>query len=103
RAELRGDLLGRLTVARLLDLPASPHRLRLRDHTLGGAHREPSRHQVVARIAVGDLEQIALLPERLDVFPQHDPHAPAPPVSTSTPSTAGEPLTSMSTSSSASP
>ena len=98
RAELRGDLLGRLTVARLLDLPASPHRLRLRDDALGGAHREPSRHQVVARVAVGDLEQVALLAERLDVFPQHDLHAPAPPVSTSTTSTstsstAGAPLT----------
>ena len=84
RTELRGDLLRRLAVARLLRLAAAPHRLGLRDDALGRLHRQTTRHQVVARVAVGHLEEVALLAERVDVFAEDDLHASAPSVSIST-------------------
>ena len=63
------------TVAHLARVAVAAHRLGLRDHTLRRLHRETTRHEVVARVPVGDVDQVTLLAEVLDVVAQHDFHA----------------------------
>src|SRR6202023_93555 len=70
----RGNGLGRLALAAVARLAVAAHRGRLSDGTLAGTHREPARHEEVARVSVGDVEHVALVAEVLDVFTEDDLH-----------------------------
>src|SRR5204863_5789150 len=56
-------------------IATAPHRVGLLLHARGRAQGEPARHEEVARIAVGDVDDVALLPDVLDVLPKNDLHA----------------------------
>src|SRR5262249_42147025 len=73
--ELRGPGLRRLDVAGLLCRAVAPHRLGLGDDALRGLHREAARHEVIARVPVGHIDDVALASEVLHIVAEHDLHS----------------------------
>ena len=53
---------------------AAAHRVGLLLDARGRAQREPARHEEVAGVAVGDVDDVALLADVLDIGTQHDLH-----------------------------
>ena len=72
--ELVGDRLRRLPLAPVAGVAAAAHRVGLLLDARGRAQREPARHEEVAGVAVGDVDEVALLADVLDVGAQHDLH-----------------------------
>src|SRR5262249_27512320 len=71
---LRGQRLGLLTISRVARGSIATHRLGLLHDALGRLHRETTRHEVVAGEAVGDLDEITLAADVLDVVAQDNLH-----------------------------
>src|SRR6185503_16059332 len=59
--ELRGQRLRAFTVATLTCLPVAAHRVRLLLAAGRSLQREAPRHEVVTRVAIGDVDDLALL------------------------------------------
>ena len=71
-----GERLGDLLLLGLLGLELRALALDLLLVALGREQRQLARQQVVARVAVGDLHDLAAAPEVVDVFSQNDFHVP---------------------------
>src|SRR2546427_6813026 len=59
RAQLLSDLLGLLEVADLTDLSRAADRVDLLERAFGRAQRDSARDEVVARVPVGDCDDVA--------------------------------------------
>src|SRR5438105_4875927 len=72
--ETRRELICRAAIALLARRAVAPHALGLSNDALRCLQREPARDQEVARVAIGDIEQVALATEVVHVLPQDDLH-----------------------------
>src|SRR5690606_17156579 len=78
--QLAGDVLGGGAGCRILDVARATHRLGLGLGTLGGDEREPLRQEEVAGVAVGDVADVALVADAVDIGAQNDLHSSPPSV-----------------------
>src|SRR5437764_1453211 len=72
--QLVGQRLRPFAIARVPGFTVAAHRFALLHDTLGRLDRQAARHEVVPRVAVGDLDEVALATDVLDVVAQHDLH-----------------------------
>src|SRR5207248_6035787 len=75
--ELRGKGLRALALASLACLAIAPHRVGLLLTYSRCLQRATARTEIVARVAVGDVDEIALLAQVFDIVAQYDSHAAA--------------------------
>ena len=71
-------LFGRAAVLRVLEVTGPAHRACLLHVAVGGRQREALRHQVVAGVAVGHVDDVALLADAVDIGAQDHLHVSSP-------------------------
>src|SRR2546423_7904090 len=72
--QLVGQGLRSFAIARVSGLTVAAHGFALLHDALGRLDRQAARYEVIPRVAVGDLDEVALATDVLDVVSQHDLH-----------------------------